>query len=98
MKVGIITKPNQKGQIVIPKEMRETLGITADIPLNLVVRGQGIYIYPVEEVVTKAEKENSYLDLLSKTQGTWQKEDWGLLKSRRREIELKSSKRRKKAW
>lgn len=98
MKVGVITKPNQKGQIVIPKKMREVLGINDNVALNLILRGNGIYIYPVEEVVAKGERESSYLEILQKTQGTWRKEDWGTVRKKRRKIELTASKKRKQAW
>lgn len=98
MKVGTITRPNQKGQIVIPKEMREVLGIDSSVSLNLVLRGCGIYIYPVEELVARGDKESSYLEILQKTQGAWAKEDWSSLRKERRKIELTASKRRKQAW
>ena len=98
MKVGIITKPNQKGQIVIPKKMREALGIDVNVFLNLILRGNGIYIYPVEEVITKVEKENSYFEILQKTQGSWSAEDWNLLRKKRRKIERDASKGRKQRW
>jgi AbrB family looped-hinge helix DNA binding protein len=45
MNIGTITKPNQKGQIVIPKAMRDKLHITEHVPLNIIARGRGIYIY-----------------------------------------------------
>ncbi len=98
MKVGVIAKPNQKGQIVIPKEIRDSLGIDSQVALNLIVRGNGIYIQPIEEVIIKTEKENSYLEVLRKTQGAWKKKDWGSLRKKRKKIELAASEKRKKAW
>lgn len=98
MKVGIITKPNEKGQIVIPKEMREILGIEPEMALNMILRGSGIYIYPIEEVITKGEKENTYLKILQKTQGIWAGDDWILLRKKRKKIELKASKKRRQVW
>lgn len=98
MKIGTIAKSNQKGQIVIPKEMRKALGIDANISLNLILRGNGIYIYPVEEVITKTEGESSYLKILQKTQGAWFQEGWDSLKKKRGKIELTASKNRKQAW
>ena len=98
MKVGIITKPNDKGQIVIPKEIRDFLMINPNDPLNLMVRGGGIYIYPVDEVVTKNESESSYLNVLQKTQGRWDKENWTALRKKREKIETDASKRRRKSW
>lgn len=98
MKIGVITKPNQKGQIVIPKEFRDQLGIKASAPLNLIIRGRGIYVYPILEVITAAESESSYLKVLERTQGSWAGEDWTTLRAKRRKIELKASKQRKQPW
>lgn len=97
MKVGVIIKPNQKGQVVIPKEFRKILGIKNNVPLNIVVRGRGIYIYPVSEVITTAESESSYLKILEKTRGKW-KEPWEKLRKKRRAVELSASKKRKQIW
>lgn len=98
MKVGTITTPNIKGQIVIPKEVRDALKIGVNVPLNLVVRGGGIYLYPVEEVVSKVESESSYLEILKKTQGSWSGDDWEKTERKRKRIELQESKKRKKQW
>ena len=98
MKVGNITQTNQKGQIVIPKNIRIELGIDENVFLNMIVRGGGIYIYPIEETVTNIEKESSYLDILQKTKGTWAGDDWEETSKKRRRIELKASRERKKAW
>lgn len=98
MKVGVITQTNQKGQIVIPKHFRETLGIKSSVLLNLMLRGGGIYIQPVDEVITKTEKEPSYVKILEKTQGAWAGDDWDKTRKKKRKIELAASKRRKKSW
>ena len=50
MKLGVITKPNEKGQIVIPKEMRKLLGISVNDLLHLFVRGGGLFIQPISDV------------------------------------------------
>jgi len=99
MKVVNVTTTNQKGQLVIPKEMRDKLGIDSSVPLNLVLRDNGIYIAPIEAVITKAEKEETYLDLLAKTKGGWSKSgDWEETREKRKKIELKASEERKKKW
>lgn len=98
MNIGIITKPNTKGQIVIPKNIRDTLGIGEDTPLNLVVRGNGIYIYPIAQIVAKTEKVSSYSKLLEKTQGAWAGDDWDVTEARRRKIELKAAKKMRESW
>ncbi len=98
MKVGVITKPNEKGQIVLPKEMRDALGINANIALNLILVGDRIYIYPVKEILTNSEADSSYLKLLEKTRGTWMDEDWKKLSKKRSQLELAASVSRKNSW
>lgn len=98
MKIGNIAKPNAKGQIVIPKEFRKVLGIDKNVLLNLVLRGGGIYLYPIFEVAPKIDGENSYLKVLEKTRGKWS-ENWQALAKEKRAIELSASvKRKKEAW
>lgn len=103
MKIGIITKPNKKGQIVIPKKIRDKLYITENTPLNLVVRDNGIYIYPVGEVVGKSESQTSneaFLELLKRTRGAWGKPSKEDIKreKQRDKLEKLSSKKNKNAW
>lgn len=98
MKVGIIARSNEKGQIVIPKEVRAKLGISANMPLNVVVKGQSICIYPIASLVSTAEKEFSYLKILERTKGSWVKEPWEKVSVERKKLELKASLQRKQAW
>lgn len=98
MKIGSFTNTNDKGQVVIPKDIRDSLGIDSSVTLNITVSGHGIYISPVEEFVTKTDSESSYLKLLEKTRGTWGIKDSGKTEEARSEIELKASKRRKASW
>lgn len=98
MKVGIITKPNLKGQVVIPKQFRDSLGMNQNTALNLTIMGQGIFITPINEVVTSIESENSYLDLLKKTKGKWEKNYQGEALKEKKRIELEASSKRKLAW
>ena len=98
MKIGSFTTTNDKGQLVIPKDMRDALGIDSSVTLNLVLAGNGIYVYPVEEFITKSETESSYLQLLGKTKGTWAHEDWDEVEKNRSKIELEASRSRKNQW
>lgn len=98
MKIGSFTTSNDKGQIVIPRKIRNILGIDSKVTLNITLAGKGIYIYPVEEFLTKAEEESSYVKLLEKTKGTWKDENWEKLRKRKKKIEIKASKTRKKIW
>jgi len=99
VKIGIITKPNKKGQIVIPKKIRDELYISENTPLNLVLRDNAIYIYPIEKIIPKTAKEESYTEILKKTQGTWGKEtkDEKTRRIKQRKIELAASAINKKA-
>jgi len=98
MKIGTVTSTNNKGQLVIPKEMRKALGIDSTVTLNMMLTGKGIYIYPVDEFITKADAESSYLQLLEKTKGAWNNEEWDEIDTKRSEIELKASESRKNRW
>ena len=98
MKIGTIATPNAKGQIVIPKAMRDVLGISPKMPVNVTLRGDGIYIHPVREVIGEHEAESSYLKVLEKTAGAWRGDSWPQTERKRRKIELAASKRMKKAW
>ena len=98
MKIGSFTTTNDKGQLVIPKDMRDVLGIDSSVTLNVILAGDGIYIYPVHEFITKAETESSYLQLLEKTRGTWSDENWDVIKQTRSKLELDASESRKTSW
>lgn len=97
MNVLQITKPNIKGQIVIPKGIRDTLDIDENVSLNISVRDGGIFIYPIEEVLVKAEKEPSYLKILQMTKGAWGQKDLPSHQEKRK-LELDASRRRKIQW
>lgn len=96
MKNMSLTNTNSKGQVVIPKKMRDHLGIKPEVPLSIVEAGDGIFISPIKEVITDSEAESSYLKLLEKTKGAWRDKDHRA--KQRSEIELKASKQRKKLW
>lgn len=101
MNVGIIVTPNIKGQIVIPKKIRDDLNISAGQLFNVIVSNGGIHMYPINEVVTEEEKSNKkevFLEILKSTQGAWAGDDWPKTERRRRRIELKASRERKRAW
>ena len=97
MNMTTVTKPNQKGQIVIPKAIRDTLHITKDVSLSIGMRGGSIYISPLSDMGTTAESKDAYIKILGKTKGTW-KEDWSTLEKKRRKLELAASKIRRRTW
>lgn len=104
MNLGNIVEPNSKGQIVIPKKIRDELNINENTSLNVVVRDNGIHLYPITEVTTTAEAEISRRKLfavLEKTRGAWADEDWAAYDKKekeRRKLELAASRKRQKAW
>ena len=94
----VITQPNAKGQIVIPKKFRDELDIDNNVQLALSLLGAGIYIRPIKDVVTAENYKKSFTEILEMTRGSWAGDDWPKTAARRRRIELAASKRRKAAW
>lgn len=86
-------KTNSKGEIKIPIEFRKFLGINPRISIKMIIQGRGLLIYPV---IPRANKENSYLEILSKTKGTWM--DKINKSDNKKKIELAASSNRKLAW
>lgn len=101
MKVGYIAEPNSKGQIVIPKKIRDELKIDENTPLNFSIMAGGIWIHPVKEVLTDRELKDShslYLEVLEKTRGILAGKPYYKDQKKRRKLALQASKRRKKPW
>lgn len=69
------TNTNSKGQVVIPVNMRKKLGISEQVPLQITLKGNVIHITPVKGIVTVHDTGSQYLELLKKTQGSWEG-DW----------------------
>jgi bifunctional DNA-binding transcriptional regulator/antitoxin component of YhaV-PrlF toxin-antitoxin module len=89
---------NKKGQVVIPKKMRDDLGIDFTVALALQLVGKSIVLSPIESVITKAETENSYLEVLRATKGAWANSPKEKNALQKRKLELDASKRRKREW
>lgn len=99
MKLGIITQPNEKGQIVIPKQVRKELHIDRDTLLQIIIRDHGFSVYPIDTIETEVSRENTYTDILRSTQGAWAKDKTRtVVRKKRRAMELKASARRKRGW
>jgi AbrB family looped-hinge helix DNA binding protein len=92
------TNTNSKGQLVIPKAIREALNIDSDSLLKVEKQGQGVYIQPVAEAVPKLKMESIYEQVLQETKGSWQGDDWPQTKQERVKIEHRVSEHRKQAW
>jgi|GEM_PF-738665 len=103
MKIGIITKPNAKGQIVIPQKIRQKYDINSKTVLNILVKNDGFFVSPIKEVYSQAEQSmgnDAYLELLKRSRGAWGVPSKAELKKEqsRRKHELSASQRRKQAW
>lgn len=100
MKVSYLTSPNPKGQVVIPKVLRDALRISPETTLNMVPADGGLYLYPISEVVTEMENESAFMSLLKITQGAWGKETDQERKNakKRVEVEKQAAQQRKAAW
>lgn len=99
MKVGYITRANTKGQVVIPKEYRQLLGIKDNISLNIIATSSGIFIHPVRSVVSDVTDKSSYVELLERTQGAWAGDSWPRTRKNRKKLELAAAtRRRQEQW
>jgi AbrB family looped-hinge helix DNA binding protein len=54
--LGTIVTPMERGQITLPKSVREALGITQGMPLNLIVQDGTIMIKPLHTMVTDSSR------------------------------------------
>ena len=103
MNVGIIVTPMTRGQITIPKEYREKLGITAGTPLNMTLEEDKLVVRPLEKmmadespfVIKPKYTKEEYLKVLEKISlymkkngPIWTKED-----DKNREIMRKKEKK-----
>lgn len=82
---------------MIPKKFRDELGIDSSVQLNMLMRGNGLYIYPITHVIEIKKSENSYSAILQKTKGAWT-ENWDSIAKKRRILELSASRKRKQLW
>lgn len=98
MNLGNIVSPNEKGQIVIPKEIRDAMGIISGSYLQLIYSGSSIILNPIKAVVTVQDLESSYKDILKKTAGTWSNDNFPQTRKKRRKIELEAITNNKKVW
>ena len=98
MNLGIITQTNDKGQLVVPKNYRDTLGINPNVPLQLLLKTDGFYVRMIENIITKNTGSDLYLQLLDNTAGAWANDSWIQSANKRKLIEKKASQLRKKSW
>ena len=98
MSVGIITTPNSKGQVVIPKKISDELDISEKTPLNITFSSGEIHISPVGRVVKRYQTRKEFLKMLEMTRGAWAGDDWPKTERKRRKIELAAARKARKEW
>lgn len=100
MNIGTIISTNSKGQIVIPKKIRDSLAISPQTPLQIIQNGQSIVLHPIADVVRKTDSKATWRDILEMTAGSWgpvSAED-KKLNEQRQKRELSASKKRRAEW
>lgn len=91
----LLTQPNQKGQIVIPKVLRDEMHIGEHTPLAISRQGDGLFLVPIHDIVTTKGVPSTYHALLRETRGAWGKKEE---LSDSKAFEFKASTRRKQPW
>lgn len=101
MNMGLVAQPNAKGQMVIPKKIRDKFAITEKTFLNISVNDHGFFVHPIDKIEQEHDiNREVFLAFLKTNRGRWGKATKeGLAKEKRqRKLELEASKRRKQAW
>src|SRR5690606_13343089 len=97
MNLPLIAQANAKGQVVIPKTIREKLGITEGTLLSMILRDEGVYLFPAKKA--NISKQN-LLKVLEQTRGAWGPASPEELEREKKQhqVEIEASKRRRQAW
>jgi AbrB family looped-hinge helix DNA binding protein len=66
-----IASTNTKGQLVIPKSIREALGIRPNAPVRIAVCENAVHIEPLVDVVPLRKHASKLMRVLRETQGAW---------------------------
>lgn len=101
MNVGNITTAGLKGQVVIPSEYREKLGIAPDTLLSVSLVGGGVYFQPVTVIPSKTiYDDGAFLEFLARNRGFWGKEtnEEKRLRVARKKMEIKRAQEMRNAW
>lgn len=97
---------NSKGQITIPKRLRQELEINEKTPLATIGSAGKLILTPIESVNPKTrpwtpQRNKKLLEALLATKGSWSEEDgkaWDEMRKRRRRIELAAARKNRAAW
>ena len=100
MNIGVIVNTNVKGQIVIPKRIRDSLAISPQTPLQIIQAGQSIVLHPISDVVRRTDSKDTWRDVLEMTAGSWGEanEKTNQADEARKRRELAAAKKRKASW
>lgn len=90
--LGTIVSPMDRGQITLPKSIRDALDITPDTLLNIVLDGRRILVQPLSDLLVNSKPKidkAEYLRLLKNMSGiAWTKGDDKYLKNLRQKDRL----------
>lgn len=98
MQPGYITQPNSKGQVVIPKELRDRFGISDRSSINIIPYEHGLYLHPIHSVFSQGPAAAAYQKMLVKTKGSWGASDAKQERARRSHELSAARKRRASSW
>lgn len=99
-----IVYPNIKGQVIIPKRLREEMDIDENTPLAPVREAGRLVYVPVDKFQPRPEphhviEKTEIYQGWKRIQGVWADDkSWPAVRKQRREIELEASRRRMKGW
>ncbi|HLE50098.1 MAG TPA: AbrB/MazE/SpoVT family DNA-binding domain-containing protein [Patescibacteria group bacterium] len=98
MNLTTITKPNSKGQIVIPKKFRQELNIDENVFVNLILRSDGVLITPLNKSTASSDSKIIFQEILRSTSGAWKGDNWKETEKKRRKTEIQAAKSAKSEW
>ena len=96
-----IIYPNAKGQITLPKKLRDQLDIHPTTPLAPMLSGHQIILTPIASVQPKSAPQNQVQLYANwqKLQGAWANDKtWPKTRSKRHTLELKARLQKKQGW
>jgi len=98
MNLTTVTKPNSKGQIVIPKRFRQELNLDENVFVNLILKPEGVLITPLNKPTISSDSKIIFQEILKSTSGAWKNDDWKETEKNRRKIEIQAAKLSRSKW
>ncbi len=94
-----IAQPNTKWQIVIPKKVRDELGLSSPIPMTIHAENGRVHMTPLEQPKSHQFNREKLIAALAKARGMWGPETPEEKRKRleREKLELLASKKRRDA-